>query len=155
MCAVVHPYNRVSHSLFQAFVRDVLLLGHKQAYSWMDEWHGLSLEDIRKYEDETKAILDKVWEMLVVSPLPSILPLALLPSFSSSCTFYFCCSYSSSSFLFAFLRLLPSSPSSLTHFFASSHASFLSRSCVLVSIMALPQRLAVAVVSKSKRQWKM
>ena len=46
--------------LHKSMVRDVLLLGHKQAFTWIDEWWGKSMEDIRKYEDETKEILDKV-----------------------------------------------------------------------------------------------
>lgn len=31
-------------------VRDILLLGHKQAFTWIDEWHGMTMDDIRKYE---------------------------------------------------------------------------------------------------------
>ncbi len=41
-------------------VRDVMLLGHKQAFCWIDEWFTLTMEDIRKYEAETKEILDKI-----------------------------------------------------------------------------------------------
>jgi len=41
-------------------VRDVLLLGHKQAFTWMDEWLGMAMDDLRKYEAETKVILDKL-----------------------------------------------------------------------------------------------
>lgn len=31
-------------------VRDILLLGHRQAFAWIDDWYGLTLEDIREYE---------------------------------------------------------------------------------------------------------
>lgn len=31
-------------------IRDVLLLGHRQAFTWIDEWHGMTLEDVRQYE---------------------------------------------------------------------------------------------------------
>lgn len=41
-------------------VRDVLLLGHRQAFCWMDDWLDLTMEDIRAYEEETKLLLDKV-----------------------------------------------------------------------------------------------
>lgn len=41
-------------------VRDVLTLGHKQAYTWIDEWFGLTLTQIRKYEEDTKIMLDLV-----------------------------------------------------------------------------------------------
>jgi len=44
----------------KAMVRDVLLLGHKQAFTWIDEWFDLDLDDIRDYEDETKLLLDRV-----------------------------------------------------------------------------------------------
>ncbi|XP_039972575.1 cytoplasmic phosphatidylinositol transfer protein 1b isoform X2 [Xiphias gladius] len=31
-------------------IRDILLVGHRQAVAWIDEWHGLSLEEVREYE---------------------------------------------------------------------------------------------------------
>lgn len=31
-------------------IRDILLLGHRQAFAWIDEWYGMSMEDIRSYE---------------------------------------------------------------------------------------------------------
>ncbi|XP_064088615.1 cytoplasmic phosphatidylinositol transfer protein 1-like [Macrobrachium nipponense] len=31
-------------------IRNVLLLGHRQAFAWIDEWHGMTLEDVRNYE---------------------------------------------------------------------------------------------------------
>ena len=34
-------------------IRDILLLAHRQAYAWMDEWYELSYEDIVNYERET------------------------------------------------------------------------------------------------------
>jgi hypothetical protein len=51
-------------SKFESFIhtnilRAVLTLGHRQAYTWMDEWHGLTIEDIRKIEAETKKLLDE------------------------------------------------------------------------------------------------
>jgi hypothetical protein len=41
-------------------LRDVFLLGHRQAFCWIDEWFGMTMDDIRKLEDETKAELDKL-----------------------------------------------------------------------------------------------
>ncbi|GFR71741.1 cytoplasmic phosphatidylinositol transfer protein 1-like [Elysia marginata] len=32
-------------------VRDILLLGHRQAFAWIDEWIGLTMDDIREYEE--------------------------------------------------------------------------------------------------------
>lgn len=31
-------------------IREVLLLGHRQAFAWVDEWIDMTLEDVRKYE---------------------------------------------------------------------------------------------------------
>lgn len=31
-------------------IRDVLLLGHRQAFTWLDEWIDMSMEDVREYE---------------------------------------------------------------------------------------------------------
>jgi hypothetical protein len=42
----------------QTFERDLFLKFHRQVYCWMDEWHGMSLEDVRNYETKTKADLD-------------------------------------------------------------------------------------------------
>lgn len=33
-------------------IREVLLVGHRQAVAWIDEWHGMTLDDVRKYEKE-------------------------------------------------------------------------------------------------------
>ena len=32
-------------------------MGHRQAWVWQDEWYGLTIEDIRKLEEETQRIL--------------------------------------------------------------------------------------------------
>ena len=31
-------------------VREILLVGHRQAFAWIDEWHGMNIEDVRNYE---------------------------------------------------------------------------------------------------------
>lgn len=31
-------------------IRDVLLLGHRQAFTWIDEWIDMSMDDVRDYE---------------------------------------------------------------------------------------------------------
>ncbi|XP_064637382.1 cytoplasmic phosphatidylinositol transfer protein 1-like [Lineus longissimus] len=36
-------------------VRDILLVGHRQAFSWIDEWFGMSIDDIRNYENKMNA----------------------------------------------------------------------------------------------------
>lgn len=34
----------------QRCIRDVLLLGHRQAFTWIDEWIDMSMDDVRKFE---------------------------------------------------------------------------------------------------------
>ncbi|XP_050294595.1 cytoplasmic phosphatidylinositol transfer protein 1 [Anthonomus grandis grandis] len=33
-------------------IREILLLGHRQAFAWMDEWIEMTMEDVRKYESQ-------------------------------------------------------------------------------------------------------
>ena len=40
-------------------VRRLLLNFHRQVFCWIDKWHGLTIEDIRKIEEQTKHELDK------------------------------------------------------------------------------------------------
>ncbi|KAI4874076.1 hypothetical protein NFI96_027552 [Prochilodus magdalenae] len=61
-------------------IRDILLVGHRQAVAWTDEWHGMSLEDVREFEKklqlETNSKLKA--DMTDSGPAP------LRPSFSRS-----------------------------------------------------------------------
>lgn len=52
--------GKVEQWIMKSMVRDVLLLGHKQAFCWMDEWFDLTIDDLRKIEEETKQLLDKI-----------------------------------------------------------------------------------------------
>lgn len=40
-------------------VRDILLLGHRQAFAWLDEWYGMTLEDVREYESNMQQETNK------------------------------------------------------------------------------------------------
>ncbi|XP_028843497.1 cytoplasmic phosphatidylinositol transfer protein 1-like isoform X3 [Denticeps clupeoides] len=33
-------------------IRDVLLVGHRQAFAWVDEWYDMTLEDVRTFENQ-------------------------------------------------------------------------------------------------------
>ncbi|NWW46404.1 PITC1 protein, partial [Pedionomus torquatus] len=36
-------------------IRDILLIGHRQAFAWVDEWcAGMTMEEVRRYERETQ-----------------------------------------------------------------------------------------------------
>ncbi|XP_016994496.2 cytoplasmic phosphatidylinositol transfer protein 1 [Drosophila takahashii] len=39
----------------QRGIKEILLLGHRQAFAWLDEWHGMTLEDVRAYERQKQA----------------------------------------------------------------------------------------------------
>lgn len=40
--------------------RKVLLEGHRKAFCWLDEWYGLTMEDIRAMEKETAEAMLRV-----------------------------------------------------------------------------------------------
>jgi len=39
----------------QRAIREILLVGHRQAFAWIDEWFGLSIEGVREYEARMQA----------------------------------------------------------------------------------------------------
>lgn len=39
----------------QRCIRDVLLLGHRQAFAWIDDWLEMSIDDVRRYEQTAQA----------------------------------------------------------------------------------------------------
>jgi len=45
-------------SFLMKFERDLFFNFHRQVYSWLDEWFGMTMEDIREYESRTKKDLD-------------------------------------------------------------------------------------------------
>jgi hypothetical protein len=53
--------TKVEQFSHQKMVRDIMLLGHKQNFCWIDEWFGLTMDVIRKYEFETQDLLTKVF----------------------------------------------------------------------------------------------
>ncbi|XP_066936754.1 protein retinal degeneration B-like [Clytia hemisphaerica] len=46
-------------NFIQSGLRNPMLVGHRQAWSWQDEWHGLTIEDIRELEKEAQEELSK------------------------------------------------------------------------------------------------
>ncbi len=44
----------------QIAMRDVLLLFHRQIFCWIDEWYGMTIEDIRRVEEETAQSINSV-----------------------------------------------------------------------------------------------
>lgn len=46
-----------TESFTHSCIQEILLMGHRQAFTWIDEWFGMSMEELREYEkkmnDET------------------------------------------------------------------------------------------------------
>uniref|UniRef100_A0A3Q1F7T3 Phosphatidylinositol transfer protein cytoplasmic 1b n=1 Tax=Acanthochromis polyacanthus TaxID=80966 RepID=A0A3Q1F7T3_9TELE len=48
----IYGFQTRTEEFIHRNIRDILLVGHRQAVAWIDEWHGLSLEEVREYEQE-------------------------------------------------------------------------------------------------------
>lgn len=48
----VYGFQTRTEEFIHRNIKDILLIGHRQAVAWIDEWHGLSLEEVREYEQE-------------------------------------------------------------------------------------------------------
>ncbi|CAN9513674.1 unnamed protein product [Ophioblennius macclurei] len=46
----VYGFQTRTEEFIHRNIKDILLIGHRQAVAWIDEWHGLSLEEVREYE---------------------------------------------------------------------------------------------------------
>ncbi|XP_078511090.1 cytoplasmic phosphatidylinositol transfer protein 1-like [Lissotriton helveticus] len=46
----VYGFQTRVESFTHKNIKDILLVGHRQAVAWMDEWYGMSLEDVRRFE---------------------------------------------------------------------------------------------------------
>lgn len=46
--------SRIEEFVHKA-VREILLVGHRQAFAWIDEWFGLGIQDVRDYETRMQA----------------------------------------------------------------------------------------------------
>lgn len=50
--------NKVE-SFVQKFERKLFTNFHRQVFCWMDKWHGLTMQDIRELEEQTRQLLDE------------------------------------------------------------------------------------------------
>ncbi|XP_037532809.1 cytoplasmic phosphatidylinositol transfer protein 1b isoform X1 [Nematolebias whitei] len=46
----VYGFQTRTEDFVHKIIKDILLVAHRQAVAWLDEWHGLSLKDVREYE---------------------------------------------------------------------------------------------------------
>ncbi|KAG8543942.1 hypothetical protein GDO81_023333 [Engystomops pustulosus] len=62
-------------------VKDILLIGHRQAFAWVDEWYDMTMDEVREYERTTQEATNK--KIGIFPPAISITDIAL-PSCSRS-----------------------------------------------------------------------
>ncbi|CAI5445087.1 unnamed protein product [Caenorhabditis angaria] len=64
LCRVEFRYwgmqTRAERWIHDLALRNTMLRAHRQAWAWQDEWDGLTMDDIRKLEDEAAVHLSKV-----------------------------------------------------------------------------------------------
>jgi len=64
LCTVEFRYwgfqTRTEAFIHKAALRDVFVLGHRQVFCWMDEWFGMTMDDIRVLELETQQELEQM-----------------------------------------------------------------------------------------------
>ncbi|KAI1885852.1 hypothetical protein AGOR_G00208040 [Albula goreensis] len=48
----VYGFQGRTEEFIHKNIRDILLVGHRQAVAWTDEWHGMTLEEVREFERE-------------------------------------------------------------------------------------------------------
>ncbi|KAG9470861.1 hypothetical protein GDO78_016591, partial [Eleutherodactylus coqui] len=62
-------------------VKDILLIGHRQAFAWVDEWYDMTMDEVREYERTTQEATNR--KIGIFPPAISITDIAL-PSCSRS-----------------------------------------------------------------------
>lgn len=55
----VYGFQGRTEDFIHRTIRDILLVGHRQAVAWIDEWHGMSLQEVRKYERQQQEQTNK------------------------------------------------------------------------------------------------
>ncbi|KAI5695060.1 cytoplasmic phosphatidylinositol transfer protein 1 [Diaphorina citri] len=64
-----------AEDFIQKAIRDILLVGHRQAFAWLDEWLDMSLTDVRVYEGEMQRATN-----VKLTPPPPTLPTPPTPT---------------------------------------------------------------------------
>ncbi|KAJ1129556.1 hypothetical protein NDU88_007924 [Pleurodeles waltl] len=63
-------------------VRDILLIGHRQAFAWVDEWYDMTMDEVREFERATQEATNK--KIGVFPPAISISDISLPSSTRSA-----------------------------------------------------------------------
>jgi hypothetical protein len=53
-CFEVWGFQTKTEEFIHRCIRDVLLLGHRQAFSWVDQWIDMDMEAVREYEKQSQ-----------------------------------------------------------------------------------------------------
>lgn len=61
----VYGFQGRTEEFIHRNIRDVLLVGHRQAVAWVDEWHGMSLEEVREFEQKLQQETNKKMKCVV------------------------------------------------------------------------------------------
>ncbi|XP_053288113.1 cytoplasmic phosphatidylinositol transfer protein 1b [Pleuronectes platessa] len=77
----VYGFQTRTEEFIHRNIRDILLVGHRQAVAWVDEWHGLSLDEVREYEHMMQEKTNSKVKSSQNNPGP---PAASRPPFSRS-----------------------------------------------------------------------
>lgn len=63
LCRVEFRYwgmqTKLEKFIHDTALRKTMVRAHRQAWAWQDEWHGLTMEDIREIERQTQLALQK------------------------------------------------------------------------------------------------
>ncbi|XP_077172161.1 cytoplasmic phosphatidylinositol transfer protein 1-like [Paroedura picta] len=63
-------------------IRDILLIGHRQAFAWVDEWCDMTMDEVRQYEKETQEATNEI--VGTVAPTIAISEVCLPPGTQSA-----------------------------------------------------------------------
>uniref|UniRef100_A0A3Q3XFV7 Phosphatidylinositol transfer protein N-terminal domain-containing protein n=1 Tax=Mola mola TaxID=94237 RepID=A0A3Q3XFV7_MOLML len=76
----VYGFQTRTEEFIHRNIRDILLIGHRQAVAWIDEWHGMSLEQVREYERTMQEKTNSKLKSIIAQPAAA----ASRPAFSRS-----------------------------------------------------------------------
>lgn len=77
----VYGFQGRTEEFVHKTIRDILLVGHRQAVAWIDEWHGMSLEQVRVYERELQ---EQTNNKVISSQCSTAQPVDSRPKFTRS-----------------------------------------------------------------------
>ncbi|XP_043567909.1 cytoplasmic phosphatidylinositol transfer protein 1-like isoform X2 [Chiloscyllium plagiosum] len=66
----------------QKVIRDILLIGHRQAFAWVDEWCDMTMDEVRQYEKQTQEATNE--KIGIMAPTISVSEAAQPPATRSA-----------------------------------------------------------------------